>query len=89
MHILFRPIGTKIWHKKYRYNGKEKLLIHGEKPFITLAEARKLRSETLALFDKDVEPAKEKRIAKAKKSNKFWNLAKEWFDNNCLVLQIG
>ena len=56
LHILIRPTGTKVWRQKYRINGREKLLTHGKYPFTTLAEARKLRDEALALLEKDIDP---------------------------------
>ena len=84
LHILIRPTGTKVWRQKYRINGREKLLTHGKYPFTTLAEARKLRDEALALLEKGIDPAKAKRQAKAQKDNTFGNLAKEWFDKEAV-----
>ena len=84
LHILIRPSGTKTWRQKYRINGREKLLTHGKYPYTTLAEARKLRDEALALLEKGEDPAKAKRQAKAQKDNTFGNLAKEWFDKEAV-----
>lgn len=84
LHILIRPTGTKTWRQKYRMNGKEKLLTHGKYPFTTLAEARKLRDEALALLEKGNDPAKVKRQAKAQQANTFGNIAKEWFDKEAI-----
>ena len=84
LHILVRPSGTKTWRQKYRINGREKLLTHGKYPFTTLAEARKLRDEALALLEKGNDPAKAKRQAKAQLANTFGNVAKEWFDKEAI-----
>ena len=75
LHILIRPSGTKTWRQKYRFNGREKLLTHGKYPFTTLADARKLRDEALALLEKGIDPSKAKRQAKAQLTNTFGNVA--------------
>jgi CelD/BcsL family acetyltransferase involved in cellulose biosynthesis len=84
LHILIRPTCTKVWRQKYRINNREKLLTHGKYPFTTLAEARKLRDEALAMLEKGIGPAKAKRLAKTQLSNTFANLAKEWFDKQAI-----
>lgn len=78
LHVL--PSGSKVWRQKYRYHGREKLLTHGKYPMTSLAEARRLRDAALKNLVDDEDPAKVKRLQKAKKVNTFGVLAKEWFD---------
>jgi integrase len=84
LHIYVRKSGTKVWRQKYRYNGKEGLLTHGKYPYVTLAEARKLRDDVLTQLTNGENPSKVKRQAKAKLSNTFGAIAKEWFDKQAI-----
>ncbi|MGV4877283.1 Arm DNA-binding domain-containing protein [Acetobacter indonesiensis] len=43
LHLLVRPNGSKLWHFKYRFDGKEKTLSIGVYPEVSLAEARATR----------------------------------------------
>lgn len=54
LYIDVRPTGAKFWRQKYRFNKREKLLSHGKYPFVTLAEARKLRDEAIELLTKGI-----------------------------------
>lgn len=84
LYIDVRQTGSKFWRQKYRFNGKEKLLTHGKYPNVTLAKARILRDEALALLSEGVDPSKVKRQAKEQLSNTFGIIAKEWFDNQAI-----
>ncbi len=43
LFLLVKPSGTKSWRFKYRFAGKEKLMVFGDYPAITLAQARQAR----------------------------------------------
>ena len=43
LFLLVKPSGTKCWRFKYRFAGKEKLIVFGDYPAITLAQARQAR----------------------------------------------
>lgn len=45
LYLLIKPNGSKLWHLKYRFGGKEKKLAFGAYPTVSLASARKLREE--------------------------------------------
>ncbi|WP_053115799.1 Arm DNA-binding domain-containing protein [Winslowiella iniecta] len=49
-YLLINPHGSKLWYLKYRYKGKEKKLSFGAYPFITLADARRLRDEARSVL---------------------------------------
>ncbi len=80
LYIYVTPKGTKYWRQKYRINGREKLLSHGEYPFITLGEARKLRDEARTLIKQGTDPALEKKTLKADKRNSFEAIARQWHE---------
>ena len=64
LHLLVQPSGSKLWRMKYRFDGKEKLLSFGKYPVVTLAIARKKRSEAKALLDAGTDPAPVKKAGK-------------------------
>jgi integrase len=84
LYIDVRPTGAKFWRQKYRYNGVEKLLTHGKYPIVSLAEARKLRDAAIKLLSDGTDPSKAKRQSKARLSNTFGAIAKEWFDRQSI-----
>ena len=45
LFLLVTPPGGKLWRLKYRFDGKEKLLVLGAYPEIPLADARQRRDE--------------------------------------------
>ncbi|RLM18247.1 hypothetical protein BIY29_18520 [Brenneria alni] len=47
LYLLIKSNGSKLWHLKYRFGGKEKKLAFGAYPTVSLATARKLREEAL------------------------------------------
>ena len=50
MFLQVIPSGGKLWHFKYRYEGKEKLLSLGRYPELSLADARARRDEARKLL---------------------------------------
>jgi len=78
LFIYVTPAGGKRWRQKYRFNGKEKLLTHGEYPFVSLRDARKLRDEARAILSKGKDPSLEKKARKAGKLNTFESVANDW-----------
>lgn len=43
LFLLVTPVGGKLWNFKYRFEGKEKKLVFGAYPDISLAETRQKR----------------------------------------------
>jgi integrase len=56
LFILVKVSGSKSWRFKYRLDGKEKLLVIGDYPAISLAQARKERDSAKALLAKGFDP---------------------------------
>ncbi|NND82506.1 MAG: tyrosine-type recombinase/integrase [Gammaproteobacteria bacterium] len=80
LYIYVTKNGGKYWRQKYRINGKEKLLSHGEYPFITLSQARQLRDVARTQVKQGIDPAIEKRAQKTNKLNTFENIARDWHE---------
>ena len=51
LFLLVKPTGLRLWHQKYRIDGKEKLLAIGSYPEVSLAQARQARDAARALVD--------------------------------------
>ena len=66
LYLLVKPSGARLWHLKYRFAGREKLLALGPYPTVSLAEARRARDEARALLAQDVDPSEARKAKKAK-----------------------
>jgi integrase len=66
LFVLVKVSGSKSWRFKYRIDGKEKLLVIGDYPAVSLAQARKARDAAKALLADGDDPSeakqKDKRI---------------------------
>jgi DNA replication protein DnaC len=56
LFILIKVSGSKSWRFKYRVDGKEKLLVIGDYPAHSLAQARKARDAAKALLAQGIDP---------------------------------
>lgn len=84
LFLLVKPTGSRLWHQKYRIDGKEKLLAIGPYPEVSLAQARQARDAARALLaaGKDPSEAKQdrKREEKERRGLTFESQAKAYFD---------
>lgn len=84
LFILVKPTGSRLWHQKYRFDGKEKLLAIGPYPEVSLAQARQARDAARALLaaGKDPSQAKQdrKREDKERRGLTFSSQAAAYFD---------
>ncbi|MBA0204181.1 tyrosine-type recombinase/integrase [Pectobacterium aroidearum] len=85
MYLEVLPNGTKSWRMKYRVGGKEKRVVFGLYPTITLAEARSKRDEAKKLLANGGDPSEEKQVEKQAKiaavNNSFKLIALEWHEH--------
>ncbi|MCX2868220.1 tyrosine-type recombinase/integrase [Kluyvera cryocrescens] len=85
MYLEIFPNGTKSWRMKYRVGGKEKRVVFGVYPAVSLAEARTKRDEAKRLLAAGGDPSHEKQVEKQAKelavSNSFERLAIEWHEH--------
>ncbi|MDN5923761.1 MAG: tyrosine-type recombinase/integrase [Xanthomonadales bacterium] len=63
--IEVRPSGARLWRYRYRFNGKASMLSLGEYPGVSLADARRLRDEARKQLAAGINPAEQRREAKA------------------------
>ncbi|EPM8847522.1 tyrosine-type recombinase/integrase [Klebsiella michiganensis] len=82
MYLEVFPNGTKSWRMKYRIAGKEKRVVFGVYPTITLADARSKRDDANKLLVNGVDPSafkKESKLAQIEEvKNTFQQIALEW-----------
>ncbi len=93
MYIEIFPNGTKSWRLKYRIAGKEKRVVFGLYPAVSLAEARMRREEAKKLLAAGNDPGEVKQEEKQTKllalSNSFEVLALEWHEHKRLNWSQG
>ena len=64
MYLEIFPNGTKSWRMKYRIGGKEKRVVFGVYPTVTLADARRRRDESKKILAGGGDPGQEKQAEK-------------------------
>jgi hypothetical protein len=84
LFLLVKPTGSRLWHQKYRINGKEKLLAIGSYPEVSLAQARLARDAARALLASGKDPSEvkqeRKREEKERRGLTFEIQAKAYMD---------
>jgi integrase len=88
LFLLVTTTGSKLWHFKYRFDGKEKKLTFGAYPSTTLARAREKRDLAKGLIKDGIDPgALKKELAATRKAEElkasltFETVAREWLLN--------
>ncbi len=85
MYLEIFPNGAKSWRLKYRIAGKEKRVVFGSYPLLSLAEARQKLSEAKKLLLEGGDPSQQKQDIKAAKilavNNSFELIALEWHEH--------
>lgn len=74
LYLFVTPAGCKSWRLKYRWQGKEKLLVIGRYPAVSLAEARGRRDEAKEQLRVGADPSTSREILET-----FEQLARAWF----------
>ncbi|MEB7884356.1 tyrosine-type recombinase/integrase [Serratia fonticola] len=84
LYLLIKPNGSKLWHLKYRFDGKEKKLAFGAYPIVTLANARKLRDSARTELSTGNDPSLTKQREKQarKLGSSFEEIARRWHSAN-------
>ncbi len=84
LHIQIQPTGSKLWHFRYQFMGKEKLLSLGQYPSVSLAEARSKRDDAKKLLADGIDPSVQKKLdsidAHVKARMTFKEIADEYYD---------
>lgn len=76
--VTVLPSGRKQFNVRYRHQGKQRRLMLGEYPGVSLAKARKLARREQAAIDSGRDPARERRAAKAKRTDTVESLVTEY-----------
>jgi integrase len=74
LYLFVTPAGCKSWRLKYRWQGKEKLLVLGRFPEISLGEARSRRENAKAQLRAGVDPSAVREVLET-----FEQLARAWY----------
>ncbi|MFA5593247.1 MAG: integrase arm-type DNA-binding domain-containing protein [Micavibrio sp.] len=86
VYLYVMPNGSKYWHFKYHYAGKEKRLALGVYPEISLQMAREKRLKARRLLDEGTDPGLEKKRMRYQRvldaNNTFKLIAEEWIEHN-------
>jgi hypothetical protein len=64
LFLLVKPTGSRLWHQKYRIDGKEKLLAIGAYPDVSLAQAGQACGDARALLALGKDPSQAKQDRK-------------------------
>lgn len=93
MYLEIFPNGTKSWRMKYRIGGKEKRVVFGVYPTVSLAEARAKREDAKRILAAGGDPGQEKQVEKQAKvmavSNSFERIAIEWHEHKKPNWSVG
>lgn len=83
LFLLVQPSGSKLWHLKYRFGGKEKLLSIGSyDKGVSLKKAREEREKAQVRLVEDIDPSaakkEEKRAERKQVENTYRAIALDW-----------
>lgn len=83
LHLFVATSGHRSWRLKYRFAGKERRLVLGAYPAVSLKDARERKCEARKLLDAGRDPgieAKKRAVQRATAhANTFETLARTWF----------
>lgn len=84
LNLFVTTAGAKVWRYRYRFHGREKTLVIGSYPDVSLADARQAREDAKALLRAGKDPAAVKKldkiIGRQKVADTFELIAREWHE---------
>lgn len=93
LFLFVPPSGKKVWRMRYRFEGKEKTLVIGPYPEISLTEARAKQSEAKMKLLTGVDPAEQKQALKKRvkeeAADSFGDIFREWHAHKSKVWSKG
>ncbi|ELY4577775.1 tyrosine-type recombinase/integrase [Cronobacter sakazakii] len=93
LFLFVPPSGKKVWRLRYRFQGKEKTLVIGPYPEISLTEARAKQSEAKIKLLSGIDPAEQKQAIKKKEkeaaADSFGDIFLEWHAHKSKVWSKG
>jgi hypothetical protein len=64
LHLLIQPGGSRLWRFRYRFGGRENMLVLGSYPEVSLATARDKRDEAKKLIAAGSDPSEKRKLDK-------------------------
>ncbi|NCI14583.1 DUF4102 domain-containing protein [Cronobacter sakazakii] len=93
LFLFVPPSGKKVWRLRYRFDGKEKTLVIGPYPEISLTEARAKQSEAKIKLLSGIDPAEQKQAIKKKEkeadADSFGDIFRVWHAHKSKVWSKG
>lgn len=84
LHLFVTRSGHRSWRLKYRFGGKERRVVLGTYPDMSLAAARQLRDDAKRLLKEGRDPGYERKKAKlaniSKQDHLFEAVARDWYE---------
>lgn len=83
LHLYVSTTGHRSWRMKYRFGGKERRLVFGAYPEVSLKEARDLRDEARRLLRRGEDPGAARKAATAASGSAVTleTIARQWHAN--------
>ncbi|WP_196094910.1 tyrosine-type recombinase/integrase [Enterobacter roggenkampii] len=93
LFLFVPPSGKKVWRMRYRFEGKEKTLVIGPYPEISLTEARAKQADAKMKLLTGVDPAEQKQALKKRvkeeAADSFGDIFREWHAHKSKVWSKG
>lgn len=93
LFLFVPPSGKKVWRLRYRFEGKEKTLVIGPYPEISLIEARAKQADAKMRLLSGIDPAEQKQAIKKKEkadaADSFGDIFREWHAHKSKVWSKG
>ncbi|WP_182059135.1 tyrosine-type recombinase/integrase [Pantoea sp. ME81] len=93
LFLFIPPTAKKVWRMRYRFEGKEKTLVIGPYPEISLTEARARQSDARLKLLAGVDPAEQKKAVKRQErqinADSFGEIFNEWYAHKSKVWSPG
>ncbi|HAK3593321.1 TPA: tyrosine-type recombinase/integrase [Salmonella enterica] len=93
LFLFVPPSGKKVWRMRYRFDGREKTLVIGPYPQISLTEARAKQSDAKMKLLAGVDPSEQKQAIKKKEkeavADSFGDIFREWHSHKSKVWSKG
>lgn len=85
LHLFVTPSGGKSWRYKYRFGGKERRIVFGPYPDVSLRRAREMRDDARQMLRQGRDPGLVAKLARHARrvghENTFEQFAREWHEN--------
>lgn len=89
LFLFVPPTGKKVWRLRYRFGGKEKTLVIGQYPEVSLTRARAIQAEAKLKIQSGEDPSAQKKAGKRsliqKQGDYFGDIFNEWHSHKSSV----